>query len=212
MEKVSVITGPAATLMRANIDTDVIIRIERLSQQPRSELGRFAFEALRFHDDGSENPAFPFNQDHLRKAPILVAGENFGCGSSREGAVWALMELGLRCVIASSFGDIFYGNCFQNGLLPVILPVEDVKRLAAECNGSASSVTIDLKQRTLTFPSDARVAFIIDEGRRQSLLLGLDELEETLLQAPAIETWQAKDQIARPWVWIAAASGQSVVR
>src|SRR5919205_1213678 len=127
MQPFTKVGGPAAPLLRANVDTDLIIRIERLVGTRREELGPFAFEALRRRADGSEDPDFVLNRPEYRGAPILLAGPNFGCGSSREGAVWALMGAGIRCVIAPSFGDIFFSNCFQNGLLPVVLPEETVR-------------------------------------------------------------------------------------
>ena len=144
MQPFTVVEGPAAPLLRADIDTDVIIRVERMLAGGRTGLGPYAFEGLRQRPDGSEDPSFVLNDPRFHGAPILIAGANFGCGSSREAAVWALVDLGLRCIIAESFGDIFYGNCFQNGLLPVCLPEADVLRLAAEArNGGLGRVDLD---------------------------------------------------------------------
>jgi 3-isopropylmalate/(R)-2-methylmalate dehydratase small subunit len=196
----TVITGPAATLLRANIDTDVIIRIERLTSVAREQLGRYAFEALRYRRDGSEDPDFVLNRPMYRDAPILIAGANFGCGSSREGAVWALMATGLRCVIASSFGDIFYNNCFQNGLLPVVLPEAIVRNLAAQTEQGAS-LTIGLLDCAITLPGGEKVSFEIDTARRQALIEGLDDISRTLRQRADIVAWQSRDRAARSWIW-----------
>jgi 3-isopropylmalate/(R)-2-methylmalate dehydratase small subunit len=195
------ITGRAAPLMETNINTDVIIRIERLTNADRATLGPYALEAMRYHPDGSENPDFPLNQPKYRSAPILIAGRNFGCGSSREGAVWALMGMGLRCVIAESFGDIFYGNCFQNGMLPIRLPDPVVQSLVRESEASDAPFTIDLEARAIVSPSGTTVPFTIDALRRQGLLSGLDEIGQTLQQDADIAAWQAHDRTERPWIW-----------
>jgi 3-isopropylmalate/(R)-2-methylmalate dehydratase small subunit len=195
MQPFKIITGRAVHLPQANLDTDVIIRIERLtSGQP---LGNYAFEALRYRPDGSENPDFPFHQPGCRGAPILIAGPNFGCGSSREGAVTALLAMGLRCVIADSFGDIFYGNCFQSGLLPIRLPATEIAALAAE----TGDVTVDLRAGTISTSSGRILPFALDALRRTALLEGLDEIGLTLKHAAEIAAWQQQDRTARPWVW-----------
>jgi 3-isopropylmalate/(R)-2-methylmalate dehydratase small subunit len=200
MDKVSVIAGVAAPLLRANVDTDTIIRIERLTHEPRERLGRFALETLRLREDGSEEPNCVLNQPPFRDARILLGGENFGCGSSREGAVWALMGLGVRCVIAPSFGEIFYNNCFQNGMLPVRLCAEAIATLA---HGAASrEVTVDLRAQTVS-AKDMRLHFDIEPMRRDALLEGLDDISRTLALRARIEAWQRNDQFARPWVWSA---------
>jgi len=199
MDKVTVITGAAAPLMKSNIDTDTIIRIDRLTQQARSELGRFVFEALRYRQDGSEDSSCVLNQPAFRNAPILLAAENFGCGSSREGAVWALLASGLRCIIAESFGDIFYNNCFQNGLLPIRLSENDIRLLADESE-SGHVVTVDLTMQTVLSGTIERV-FEIEPSRREALLEGLDEISQTLKQAAQIAQWQAQDRLNRPWIW-----------
>ncbi len=201
MQRFTALSGVAAPLMRDNIDTDVIIRIERLAGTTKASMGAVAFEAWRFLPDGREDPGFVLNRPGFRGAPILVAGANFGCGSSREGAVWALMGLGLRCVIAESFGDIFFNNCFQNGLLPVRLPADAVRRLADQCTGGDAQVTVDLRQQTVAFPRGERVDFAIEPMRRTAMLEGLDEIGLTLKHAEAIAEWQAADAAARPWVW-----------
>jgi 3-isopropylmalate/(R)-2-methylmalate dehydratase small subunit len=194
------ITGPAAPLLRANIDTDVIIRIERLTGVPREQLGRYAFEALRYRIDGSEDPDFVLNRTNFRNAPILIAGENFGCGSSREGAVWALMAAGLRCVIAESFGDIFYNNCFQNGVLPVVLPAAAVSQLAREA-ANGTRLTVDLFEQKVMTPQGESIAFDIDVQRRQALLEGFDDISLTLKRLSEIVAWQSQDRNVRPWIW-----------
>jgi 3-isopropylmalate/(R)-2-methylmalate dehydratase small subunit len=201
MQPFTVVSGRAGCLMSANIDTDVIIRIERLTAGDRNRLGHYALEALRYLPDGAENPSFPFNQPKYRGAPILIAGRNFGCGSSREGAVWALMGMGLRCVIAESFGDIFYGNCFQNGMLPIRLAGESIQEIAAESANSNASFLIDLARCAVTTPLGRVVEFQIDKLRREALLSGLDEIALTLKGEGKIAAWQAADRQERPWIW-----------
>jgi 3-isopropylmalate/(R)-2-methylmalate dehydratase small subunit len=201
MQPFTQISGPAASLPRDNIDTDVIIRIERLAGASREELGRYALEALRYREDGSEEPDFVLNRDVFRTAPILIVGKNFGCGSSREGAVWALLAAGLRCVIAESFGDIFYNNCFQNGMLPIALPAEIVQQLTQQ-GADAAPFTVDLFAQKIVVPSGREFSFEIDPQRRQALLMGLDDLSRTLKSRSEIEAWQARDRQARPWIWL----------
>ncbi|RSZ44380.1 MULTISPECIES: 3-isopropylmalate dehydratase small subunit [unclassified Variovorax] len=197
------VTGAAVPLMRANVDTDVIIRIERLTSFQRDQLGPYAFEALRLRADGSEDPACVLNQPVFRQAPVLLAAENFGCGSSREGAVWALMGLGVRCVIAPSFGDIFFNNCFQNGVLPLRLPIAQVEALAAQCAGGAA-MKVDLQAQTITAPDGSVSPFEIDPLRREALLHGLDDIGLTLKDDALIREWQQADRARRPWAWPAA--------
>lgn len=201
MEKFTVLKGVAAPLMLANVDTDAIIRMERLSRLERGELGPWAFESLRYLPDGSENPQFLLNQPPWRGASILLAAENFGCGSSRETAVWALWDLGVRCVIAPSFGDIFYGNCFQNGMLPLRLPAAEVEALAAEARSGATEICVDLEAQQLLTASGRVVAFDIEPGRRKALLQGLDAIGVTLSYEADIARFQAHDRIERPWLY-----------
>ena len=211
MQPFTAVTGTAAPLLRDNIDTDLIIRVERLGDTPRGAMGPFAFEALRYGTDGAEDPGFVLNQPAFRGAPILVTGANFGCGSSREGAVWALMGMGLRCVIAPSFGDIFLNNCFQNGFLPVQLPVAEMARLVQECTGDNARVTVDLHRQLVVFPHGEEVGFAIEPMRRHAMLEGLDEIGLTLQHSDAIAAFQARDRSARPWVWLPPApSGLTV--
>ena len=199
MDKVTIITGAAAPLLRPNIDTDMVIRIERLTQKPRSELGQYALEALRLRPDGSEDPDFVLNQPAWRHAPILLAGANFGCGSSREGAVWALMQAEFRCVIAESFSEIFYNNCFQNGMLAVQLDTARIHQLA-QLSIAGSQVTVDLLRQRVT-AGNVEFRFEIEAIRREALLEGLDEITQTLLYRERIETWQRTDRDQRPWIW-----------
>ena len=200
MEPFTVLRGPAAPLMLTNVDTDVIIRVEPMTLHPRDALGPFAFEALRYRPDGSEEPAFILNQPAFRGAPILLAGANFGCGSSREPAVWALMGMGIRCVIAPSFGDIFFANCFQNGVLPIVLDEPVVEELALSARTGATMV-VDLQQLRLAIGDSLPLPFQVDELRRESLLAGLDAIGLTLKDAPAIAAWQHADRARRPWIW-----------
>ncbi len=200
MEPFLSVSGPAAPLMLANVDTDVIIRVEPMTRHPRDALGPFAFEALRYRPDGSEDPEFILNQPPFRGAPILLAGANFGCGSSREPAVWALMGLGIRCVIAASFGDIFFGNCFQNGVLPIVLDEHTIEGLATTARTGAAMI-VDLAQRKLSIGDSAPLPFQVDDLRRESLLEGLDAIGLTLKDAPVITAWQDADRTRRPWIW-----------
>ena len=203
------LSATAAPIMRGNIDTDVIIRIERLvGNSIRGTLGKWAFGALRYLPDGSENPEFILNREPYRQAEILVTGPNFGCGSSREGAVWSLQEMGIRAVIGSSFGDIFFANCFQNGILPIIVDKATVDSLAAEIEASqgAGRVGIDLEAQTITTPEGKTLRFEIDPRRREGLLQGLDEVMLTLQRDHEIRAFQDADRTARPWIHFARKS------
>src|SRR6516225_5871286 len=196
----------AAPVMRGNIDTDVIIRIERLvGTSIRGTLGKWAFGSLRYLPDGSENPEFILNREPYRKAEILITGPNFGCGSSREGAVWSLQEMGIRAIIGSGFGDIFFANCFQNGILPIVVDKAIVDSLASEIEATqgAGRVSVDLKAQTVVSPSGQRHHFEIDQRRREGLLLGLDEVALTLQRDDEIRAFQAADRSARPWIYLA---------
>ena len=202
MEKFTQLSAGAAPLMRPNIDTDTIIPVKRLIGYQRHELGAFALEPYRFRPDGSENPDFVLNQPRYRGAKILITAENFGCGSSRESAVWALMAYGFRCIIAPGFGDIFHNNAFQNGLLPIRLPREEVDRIAEELAGAPSpAMTVDLHSCTIATPAGRTVAFEIDGERRQALLEGRDEIAMTLLRDADIAAFQIHDRVARPWIY-----------
>lgn len=206
MKKVCTISGIAAPLPLANVDTDVIIRIEKLSQYPRDELGPWGFAALRFLPDGSENPEFVLNQAGWRGAAILVAGANFGCGSSREHAVWALQGMGIGCVIAPSFGDIFRSNCFQNGLLAVQLADADAQELLAYLEdghrrGEPARLDVDVASQTIQWPGGGDFKFAMEARHRKALLEGLDEIALTLIHDAQVDAWQARDRQRRPWIW-----------
>lgn len=195
----------AAPIMRENIDTDVVIRIERLvGNGIRGTLGKWAFGSLRYLPDGRENPDFILNREPYRHAEILVTGPNFGCGSSREGAVWALQEQGIRAIIGSSFGDIFFANCFQNGILPVAVDKTIVETIAAEIAATqgAGRVGIDLEAQTITTPTGTTHRFEIDPRRRAGLLEGLDEIMLTLRRDDDIRAFQAADRKRRPWIYL----------
>ena len=207
MRKFETVNGIAAPYPFANIDTDRIIRIERCARTPRDEMGRWAFEMERFAADGSENPGFVLNRAPFRDAQILVAGENFGCGSSREMAVWAVAGLGIRCVIAPSFGEIFFGNCFQNGILPIRLPATVVESIQQRLSGATAQtpeeavLTVDLERQLLSTAWGEQLPFEVDPRGREALLEGLDPIDLTLKRNAAIDAFEAKQRLERPWVW-----------
>jgi 3-isopropylmalate/(R)-2-methylmalate dehydratase small subunit len=208
MDAFTTLDAVASPVMRQNIDTDIVIPIHRLRDVAQAELGAYAFEPLRYLPDGSDNPEFPLNKPAYKGAQILVADNNFACGSSREGAVWALTGMGIRCVIAPSFGPIFFNNCFQNGVLPIQLDRADVLAIAAELEAStrpgANSeprLAIDLHTRTVTTPSGRRIEFKVDGIRRDALLSGLNEVELTLTREKEIAAHQAKARAATPWLY-----------
>ncbi len=198
------LTGVAAPLPQANLDTDQIIPKQFLKTVEREGLGRGLFYDLRFDEAGRPRPEFVLNQPTYAGAKVLVVGENFGCGSSREHAPWALMDFGVRCVIAESFADIFYENCFSNGLLPVALPADAVAALADEARGGNHVFEIDLPSQTVTAPSGARFRFEIDPVRKRKLLEGLDAIGETLAHGVEIAAFEVRDAAARPWLRSAA--------
>ena len=194
----------AAPLDIANLDTDQIIPKQFLKTVEREGLGRGLFYDLRFDPEGRPKPGFVLDDPNYAGAGILIVGENFGCGSSREHAPWALLDAGIRCVIASSFADIFNTNCFENGLLPVVLPEETVRALMAEAKGGNHVFSVDLEAQTVAGPSGAKVHFDIDPGRREKLLKGLDSIGETLQAADAISTFEARGGSRTPWLERAA--------
>ena len=211
MKPVTLIEGPAAPLLRDNVDTDLIIRIERISQLVRGQLGPYLFETLRYRGDGpqsGERDDFILNQRAFRQACTILGGKNFGCGSSREMAVWALEEAGIRCVIAPSFGDIFYNNCLQNGLLPVRLDADKIARIAAAASDGAS-IAVDLRAREIRAPGLSTIAFEFDDAQREVLLAGLDEIDQTLRLREAIDRFRAADREARPWAYMGASDAES---
>jgi 3-isopropylmalate/(R)-2-methylmalate dehydratase small subunit len=189
--------------MRQNVDTDLIIRIERLVSGKRTDLGPYCFESLRFKADGSTDTDCILNRPPYDRASILLAGANFGCGSSREHAVWALMDLGYRCVIAPSFGEIFFNNCFQNGMLPICLPMESVQSIADDVaiDPGRRLMEVDLLATTVTAASGVKMNFDIDPLQRQSLLEGEDQVALSLRHHAEISAFQARDRLRRPWVY-----------
>jgi 3-isopropylmalate/(R)-2-methylmalate dehydratase small subunit len=202
MEKFTTLDGVAAPLPMINVDTDKIIPKQHLKTIKRTGLGKALFDELRYRDDGSENPDFVLNKPAYRQARILVAGENFGCGSSREHAPWALLDFGIRCVIASSFADIFYNNCFKNGILPIKLPRDQVDALMDDArNGANARLTVDLAAQTITRPDGGVVTFEIDPFRKQCLLNGLDDIGLTLDKATTIAGFEEKNRLSQPWLW-----------
>ena len=201
MQPFTVLTSVAAPLPLANVDTDAIFPAQASRTLGRTGLGRHLFGALRYREDGSENPDFVLNQPAYRQASILVAGENFGCGSSREHAPWALLDFGIRCVIAPSFADIFHGNCFKNGMLPVRLTPPEVDALM-ELSSAASppAITVSLVDGTVTVPGGWRAAFVVDADRREALLHGLDEVGLTLSRLGAIDAYEERHWAKKPWL------------
>ena len=201
MQKFTTLTGVAAPLPMINVDTDKIIPKQYLKTIERTGLGKALFDELRYNADGSEKPEFVLNQPAYRKAEILVAGENFGCGSSREHAPWALLDFGIRAVIAPSFADIFHSNCFKNGILPIALPAETVAQLMDDARkGSNARLTIDLASQTIARPDGQMVHFEIDQFRKHCLLDGLDDVGLTLKKESAIAKFEDRRKQAQPWL------------
>jgi 3-isopropylmalate/(R)-2-methylmalate dehydratase small subunit len=201
MDKFTRLTGVAAPLPMMNVDTDMIIPKQFLKTIARTGLGRNLFDEMRYDDDGRENPNFVLNRAAYRDATILVAGDNFGCGSSREHAPWALLDFGIRCVVAPSFADIFYNNCFKNGILPIALPQEEVDKLMDDAErGANATITVDLERQEITGPDGGTIRFEVDPWRKHCLLNGLDDIALTLEKAPAIDTFEARMGTERPWV------------
>ncbi len=202
MDKFTKLTGVAAPLPMINIDTDKIFPAGYLKTIKRTGLAKYLFDEIRFRPDGSENPDFVLNQDPYRNAKIIVAGDNFGCGSSREHAPWALMDFGISCVIAPSFADIFYNNCFKNGLLPIALPQDIVDQLMEDANKGANAVlTIDLDAQTISRPDGGVVHFDIDPFRKHCLLNGLDDIGLTEQKAAEIAGYEQETRRSRPWLF-----------
>jgi len=200
MEAFVRLDAPAAPLPLANIDTDQIIPKQFLKTVERAGLGRGLFYDFRFDEDGREKPDFVLNRPEYKGVGILVAGDNFGCGSSREHAPWALMDFGVRCVVSTSFADIFYNNCFQNGLLPVVLKADEVQALMEEARGGNHVTSVDLETQTVTAPSGRTFRFEIDANRKAKMLKGLDAIGETLQSVRAIDVFESKRALAQPWL------------
>jgi 3-isopropylmalate/(R)-2-methylmalate dehydratase small subunit len=201
MDKFTTVTGIAAPLPLINVDTDMIIPKQFLKTIKRSGLGVNLFDEMRYREDGSENPDFVLNQPAYREAEILVAGDNFGCGSSREHAPWAIKDFGIRVIVAPSYADIFYNNCFKNGILPIALPQAQVDALMEDAEkGANARMTVDLEAQTITASDGATFTFQIDPFRKRCLLEGLDEIGLTLERAAAIDGFEAATAQSRPWI------------
>lgn len=200
MQKFTTLTGIAAPMPLVNIDTDMIIPKQFLKTIARTGLGKNLFDEMRYTQDGAEIPDFVLNQPAYRRAEIIIAGDNFGCGSSREHAPWALLDFGIRCVISTSFADIFYNNCFKNGILPIVMPQDVVNILMADAKrGENARQTVDLTAQTVTTSDGQIFLFEVDAHRKHCLLNGLDDIGLTLEKASAITAFESKNATTRPW-------------
>jgi len=201
MDKFEKLSGIAAPMPLINIDTDMIIPKVFLKTIKRSGLGVNLFDEMRYLDDGSENPDFVLNKPQYRDAEILVAGDNFGCGSSREHAPWAIKDFGIRCVISTSYADIFFNNCFKNGILPIVLPQAQVDVLMKDAEkGSNARIEVDLEAQTVTTSDGETFAFEVDAFKKHCLLNGLDDIGLTMEKAASIDAYESKLQVSHPWV------------
>ncbi|WP_411837846.1 3-isopropylmalate dehydratase small subunit [Paracoccus sp. ME4] len=201
MDKFTTLTGIAAPMPLVNIDTDMIIPKQFLKTIKRSGLGVNLFDEMRYDRDGNEIPDFVLNRPAYRDAQILIAGDNFGCGSSREHAPWALLDFGIRCVVSTSFADIFFNNCFKNGILPVVLPQEAVEALMRDAEkGANARLTVDLASQTVTGADGTAYGFDIDPFRKHCLMNGLDDIGLTMEKAPAIDAFEGAMAQSRPWI------------
>ena len=201
MDKFTTLDGVAAPLKMINVDTDMIIPKQYLKTIKRTGLGKGLFSELRYKDDGSENPDFVLNKPAYRNAKILVVDDNFGCGSSREHAPWALLDFGIRCVISTSFGDIFYNNCFKNGILPVRVTPEQLEKLFDDAErGANATLTIDLPKQEIRGPDGGVIKFEVDAFRKHCLLNGLDDIGLTLQKKAQIDSFESQAKVARPWI------------
>jgi 3-isopropylmalate/(R)-2-methylmalate dehydratase small subunit len=201
MQAFTTLTGIAAPLPKANVDTDQIIPARFLKSISRAGFGKNLFANFRYKEDGAENPDFVLNQEPYRRAEILVSFENFGCGSSREHAPWALLDFGIRCVIAPDFADIFHNNTFKNGILPIRLPREICDQLMEDAKqGDNARLTIDLEEQVVVRPNGEKIRFEIDPFRKHLLLNGLDDIGQTLQHAPKIDSYEAKQKAEKSWM------------
>jgi len=201
MDKFDKLSGIAAPMPLVNIDTDMIIPKQYLKTIKRTGLGVALFSEMRYEDDGSEKPDFVLNQPAYRDAEIIVAGDNFGCGSSREHAPWALLDFGIRCVVATSFADIFYNNCFKNGILPIVLPQEDVDKLMDDAGrGANARLSVDLESQTITGPDGGTISFDVDPFKKHCLLNGLDDIGLTMEKEQSITDFEAQRAGTMPWL------------
>jgi len=202
MDKFTSLSGVAAPLPMINVDTDAIIPKQFLKTLTRVGLGKHLFTEMRYAEDGSENPDFVLNKEPYRKASILVAGENFGCGSSREHAPWSLLDFGIRCVIAPSYADIFFNNCFKNGILPIVLPQSQVDELMEDAEKGANAiVTVDLEKQEITRPDGEVIHFDVDPFRKHCLLNGLDDVGLTLEKAASVGAYEDRQKSEQPWLY-----------
>ena len=202
MEKFDTLSGIAAPLPMVNVDTDLIIPKQHLKTIKRGGLGKFLFEERRYNASGDEDLDFVLNRPAYREAQILVVGANFGCGSSREHAAWALLDFGIRCLIAASFADIFHSNCFKNGILPIQLPEGEVAKLLEDAErGANAKLTVDLRAQTITRPDGDVIAFDIDPFRRHCLLEGLDDIAISLQKVGRIDDFEKRQKAAQPWLY-----------
>ena len=201
MEKFTKLRGVAAPFNMINIDTDKILPKQFLKTIKRSGLGKHLFTELRYTDDGSENPDFVLNKPSYRASNIIVAGDNFGCGSSREHAPWALLDFGIKCIISTSFADIFYNNCFKNGILPIVVTKRQLNQLMEDAeNGANSVLDIDLESQEITRPDGEKVHFEIDEFRKHCLINGLDDIGLTMEKEKNIDNFEKRRAAEQPWV------------
>ncbi len=201
MQPFTTLTGVAAPLEIVNVDTDMIIPKQYLKTIKRTGLGKGLFSEARYREDGSENPDFVLNKPAYRNAQILVAGDNFGCGSSREHAPWALLDFGIRCVISTSFADIFYNNCFKNGILPIKVTQDELDKLMDDARrGANATLTVDLESQTIKGPDGGTIHFEIDQFRKHCLINGLDDIGLTMEKAPSIAAFEARTAESRPWL------------
>ena len=202
MQKFTKLTGVAAPMDAINVDTDQIIPKLHLRTIKRTGLGKVLFDELRFNPDGTEKPGFVLNREPYRNAEVLVAGDNFGCGSSREHAPWALLDFGIRCIISTSFADIFYNNCFKNGILPITVSADELQALMADASDRENPVlTVDLHAQEITRPNGATVRFSIDEFRRECLLDGLDDIGLTMQKVEMIDAFEKAQRERQPWLY-----------
>jgi len=201
MQKFDKPTGVAAPLAIINVDTDMIIPKQFLKTIKRSGLGKSLFYEMRYDDNGNEVTDFVLNKPAYREAKILIAEKNFGCGSSREHAPWALLDFGIRCIVAPSFADIFYSNCFKNGILPIVIPDEEIDKLLDDAERGANAViSVDLEKQEITGPDGGLITFEIDPFHKHCLIEGLDDINQTLQKKPAIDDFEARMKLERPWL------------
>ncbi|MFT6556715.1 MULTISPECIES: 3-isopropylmalate dehydratase small subunit [Sneathiella] len=201
MDKFTKLTGVAAAMPLVNIDTDMIIPKQYLKTIQRAGLGQHLFAEMRYENDGSEKEEFVLNKPAYRGAEILVAGDNFGCGSSREHAPWALLDFGIRCVISTSFADIFYNNCFKNGILPIRVTAEELDKLMDDADrGANATLTVDLAAQEIKGPDGGTISFEIDEFRKHCLLNGLDDIGLTMQKKDKVSSFEEKQKLSQPWL------------